>query len=180
MLSKYLQNIWKLGDFMNKKLISLLVALLVPQISLAEIRAPIDLAIVCNVGTPASDKMFIEADATVSGYNERTCVEKSSYIRGVIVNKIDLRYAKSIDAYALFLHTDMAMNKMIFEETEKNIARNIAIIKNNKLIIYGVIGAPVTNGIIPIGVPSKEIGELIGNDIGGKKGQAVTSSVGSP
>lgn len=161
---------------MNKKLFFLLVALSAPQVSLAEIRAPIDLAVVCNGSTPSSDQMLIEAEASVSGYSEKTCVEKSGYIRGVIINKIDLRYAESIDAYALFLHTDMTMSKVISQFTKKNISRSLAIIKNNKLIIYGVIGASITNGIIPIGVPSRKIGELIGNDIGGKKGSDVKGS----
>jgi hypothetical protein len=156
------------------------VLLLMPTMSFAQIKVPIDLAIVCTERTSPSDKMFIGGDTVVDGYKTETCIEKSGYIKGVVVKKIELRYAESIDEYALFIYTDMTMNKVISERTRANIGRNIAIIKNSKLIVYMMDNLPVNEGIIPIFVPSKEVGELIGDDIGGKKGRDVTHSVGLP
>jgi hypothetical protein len=161
-----------------KKLLLLLI-LLMPSMSFAEIKVPIDLAIVCNENTPPTDRMFVEGDTVVAGYDKETCVEKNSYIKGVTINKISLRYAESIDEYALFLYTDMTMNKVISETTRRNVGRNIAIIKNSKLVIFMMNNLPVTEGIIPIMVPSKKVGELIGNDIGGKEGRDVTNGLGS-
>jgi len=66
--------------------------------------------------------------------------------------------------------SDMEKSSSIQAMSKGNLMRDMVIVKNGKLVADAVIGAPLQNGVISIGVANKLAGEKLGNLLSGKNG----------
>ena len=155
---------------MRTKILLLLTLVITPPVALADVNFPIDIGIVCNDKTASSNEIYITSDPSFAGISEGACVEKSSYISGIRVTKVKLGYLAASDAYVLFLFSDMEKSSSIQAMSKGNLMRDMVIVKNGKLVADAVIGAPLQNGVISIGVANKLAGEKLGNLLSGKNG----------
>jgi hypothetical protein len=154
---------------MRAKILLFLLIAFVPGAVLADVPVSIDIGIICNERTPSDNKTIIDAESPIAGYSGKMCVETKNYISNILIKRIELGYSRVTGTYILLLHSD-AKKIEIHAMSESNLMRNIAIIKNHKLVIFGIIGAPLRDGVIPIGVLDKLSGDKLGKSLSGKYG----------
>lgn len=137
---------------------------------MAEDDGHITLMLECSKDTLPPNRVWLVNKSPLPGVPGKMCGDKSLSMKSIYIEAIDLRQAPSLSTYALFATIDGRRATELYEFSKAIAGRVLLVAKGDEFVYDGIVGAPMRNGVIFIGVPDMRTGELVGNKIFGKKG----------
>lgn len=131
----------------------------------------ISLYLECSKETPSSAELWLKDDSVQQHGPPKVCADNRYAVKDVYVESIDLREAPSMGTYALFIGVDKKRSEELYGFSSKPHGRAVILEKSGRCIDLALIGAPIRNAVIFLGVPSKDAGEQLGNLIFGAAGK---------
>lgn len=131
----------------------------------------ISLYLECSRETPSAAELWLKDDSIQQNGPSKVCADKRYAVTGVYVESIDLREIPSMGTYALFIGVDKKRSDELYRFSSEPHGRAVIVEKSSRCIDYALIGAPIRNAVIFLGVPDKNAGERLGNLIFGAVGK---------
>lgn len=128
----------------------------------------ISLSIICDKNTIASKKEWIVRSKKIGSVHKNACIDKSEYIKDIIIEEAQIKYLENTNTYVLMLITKTASDLKNF--SKMNYGREMVLIKKNEAIISADIYGLMDDHHIPIIVQSEKNAESIGNIVFGDDG----------
>lgn len=128
----------------------------------------IDIAVGCEKDTPLSSRLVIKSVGVIDGLDAGVCVDKREYLSSVMVDKVQLRQLGDEDLYWIFIFPKPDYVSLVSIFSERNIGRDLIIIRGGAFLTYGRIEKRLDDGVITITVPDMRVGHLIGSSIAGE------------
>ena len=131
----------------------------------------ISLYLECSKETPSSAELWLKDDSIQQDGPAKVCADRRHAVTGVYVESIDLREVPSPGTYALFIGVDKKRSDELYGFSSAPHGRAVILEKSGRCIDYALIGAPIRNAVIFLGVQNKDAGERLGNLIFGAAGK---------
>jgi hypothetical protein len=143
-----------------------ILSLLLPSPDLIENEdREIDIALLCNEKTKENEKLWIDMDWGLKPWPGKICVTKEGRIQNLTVTEVQIGLIESMDSHVLIVHTDPKRSNEIFDFSQNNSSRQMAILKKGKYVTHGGLHGLLVNSQITIYGQTKENTEKMGNVI---------------